>query len=414
VIEGGFRVDVGSALIMNIAILGPFGLRPKSTMRRRALPLGKALAARGHRVMAVIPSWDWPSDAGRQWQEDGVEIRSVALSPSLPGLSSAALMMRLLRVTLDVQPEVVHCFKPKAYSGLAAFLLWYGRGLGLWDGRLVVDTDDWEGAGGWNERGGYSWAQRRFFACQERWGLQHADAVTVASHTLQTLAWSQGVPPQCVHYLPNGAPSWSEVQREGWAVRRRHGMEHSSVVLCYTRFVGCEPDRWAAIVAEVAAQAPLARFLVVGTGLAGEEQEFEAHIREQRVAEKVALAGWIQEEELPGYLAAADLALFPIDDTLLNRARCPAKLADLLAAGVPVLAEAVGEATAYIEDGVSGILLPPGGDPAKWATEAVALLKDRSRRRQLGMSAQRRMGEEFAWDRSVDGLLALYKGSASD
>lgn len=415
VIEGGFRVGVGCALIMNITILGPFGLRPKSTMRRRALPLGKALAARGHRVMVVVPPWDWPSDAGRQWQEDGVEIRSLALYPSLPGLfSSAALMMRLMGATLDVQPEIVHCFKPKAYSGLAAFLLWYGRGMGLWDGRLVVDTDDWEGAGGWNERGGYSRAQRRFFAWQERWGLRHADAVTVASHTLQMLAWSGGVPPRCVHYLPNGAPSWSEVKGDGQAVRRRHGIEDGLVVLCYTRFVGCGPDRWAAIVAEVAAQIPLARFLVVGTGLAGEEQQFQARVRERLPAEKVMLAGWIREEELPGYLAAADLALFPLEDTLVNRARCPAKLADLLAAGVPVLAEAVGEATAYIEDGVSGVLLPPSSCPVTWATEAAVLLRDTSRRRQLGMAARQRMREEFTWDRSVDGLLALYRGSVSD
>jgi len=52
---------------MNIAIFGPFGLRPKSTMRRRALPLGKALAVRGHRVTVIIPPWDWPGDAGREW-----------------------------------------------------------------------------------------------------------------------------------------------------------------------------------------------------------------------------------------------------------------------------------------------------------------------------------------------------------
>jgi len=41
---------------MNIAMLGPFGLRPKSTMRRRALPLGKALVARGHGVIVSEPT----------------------------------------------------------------------------------------------------------------------------------------------------------------------------------------------------------------------------------------------------------------------------------------------------------------------------------------------------------------------
>jgi len=395
---------------MNIAMLGPFGLRPKSTMRRRGLPLGKALAARGHRVTVIIPPWDWPADAGRQWQEDGVEVRCLSLSPSLPGLSSVALLVRLVRAALDVQPDVVHCFKPKAYAGLAAFLLWYGRGAGLWHGRLVVDSDDWEGPGGWNKRGGYSWAQRRFFAWQERWGLLHADAVTVASHTLQTLAWSLGVPPQRLHYLPNGVSPWPVVQGEGWAVRRRQGMEDCPVVLCYTRFVGCGPARWAAVVAGVAAQAPVARFLVVGAGLAGEEQEFRDRIQAQGLAEKVTLVGWIPEEVLPAYFTAADLALFPLDDTLVNRARCPAKLADLLAAGVPVLAEAVGEAKAYIEDGVSGVLLAAGSAPATWGAEAAALLKDEPRGRRLGVAARRRMEEEFPWDRLVEGLLTLYSG----
>ena len=395
---------------MNIVMLGPFGLRPKSTMRRRALPLGKALAARGHRVTVIIPPWDWPADAGREWQEDGVQVRCLPLLPSVPGLFPVALLVRLVRAALDTQPDVVHCFKPKAYAGLAAFLLWYGRGMGLWQGRLVVDSDDWEGPGGWNERGGYSWAQRRFFAWQERWGLLHADAVTVASRTLETLAWSLGVPPQRLHYLPNGISPWSVVQGEGSSIRRRHGMGDCPVVLCYTRFVGCGPARWAAIVAGVAALAPLARFLVVGAGLAGEEHEFQVRIQAHGLAERVTLAGWIPEEELPGYFAATDLALFPLDDILVNRARCPAKLADLLAVGVPVLAEAVGEARTYIEGGVSGLLLPAGSQPAKWGSEAAALLKDGPRRRRLGMAAQRRMQEEFAWDRLVEDLLDLYSG----
>lgn len=397
---------------MNIAIVGPFGLRPKSTMRRRALPLGKALAARGHRVRVVVPPWDWPADAGRQWQEDVVEVRCLALGPSVPGFSLPVLLAGLVRATLDAQPQVVHCFKPKAYAGLAAFVLWYARRVGLWQGRLVVDSDDWEGPGGWNDRGGYSRAQRHFFAWQERWGLLHADGVTVASHTLQALARSLGVPPQRLHYLPNGIPPWAIVQGEGGSVRRRHGMGNGPVVLCYTRFVGCSPERWAEIIAGVAAQAPSARFLVVGTGLGGEERELEARILAQGLTENVTLAGWIPEEELPGYFAAADLALFPLDDSLVNRARCPAKLADLLAAGVPVLAEAVGEVKTYIPDGMSGLLLPPGSHPSKWGAEAVALLGDPLRRRQMGIAAQRRMLEEFGWDRLVEGLLDLYSGES--
>ena len=47
----------------------------------------------------------------------------------------------------------------------------------------VVDADDWEGPGGWNDdpRAGYSGAAQRVFAWQERFGLSHADAWTVMS-----------------------------------------------------------------------------------------------------------------------------------------------------------------------------------------------------------------------------------------
>ena len=39
-------------------------------------------------------------------------------------------------------------------------------------------------------------------------------------------------------------------------------------------------------------------------------------------------AGWLEEHELPNVLAAADVALYLMDDTLLNRSKCPVKLAE--------------------------------------------------------------------------------------
>ena len=38
---------------MRIAMIGPFGLGPKGTMRMRALPMAQALAARGHEVVLL-------------------------------------------------------------------------------------------------------------------------------------------------------------------------------------------------------------------------------------------------------------------------------------------------------------------------------------------------------------------------
>ena len=43
---------------MRIAMLGPFGLHPKQTMRSRALGLARPLVARGHAVRLIMPPWD--------------------------------------------------------------------------------------------------------------------------------------------------------------------------------------------------------------------------------------------------------------------------------------------------------------------------------------------------------------------
>ena len=104
---------------MRIAMIGPFGLHPKQTMRSRALGLARPLVARGHAVRLLMPPWETPDEAGRTWAEDGVALRYVPLRGGVPGIARA-----LVRETLAWEPDVVHAFKPKAYSGLAAEWLW--------------------------------------------------------------------------------------------------------------------------------------------------------------------------------------------------------------------------------------------------------------------------------------------------
>ena len=88
----------------------------------------------------------------------------------------------------------------------------------------------------------------------------------------------------------------------------------------------------------VVTEMPSARLLVVGSGLlGGEEERFLALAQEAGLASRVACAGWRERSELAGYFAASDLAILPLEDTLLNRARCPAKLVDLMAAELPVV-----------------------------------------------------------------------------
>jgi glycosyltransferase involved in cell wall biosynthesis len=397
---------------MRIVFVGPFGMQPKRTMAVRALPLAKALAARGHDVLVLLPPWDHPQDAGHEWVEDGVRINNVPLPARLPLVQHLLLTRRLLHAALRHEPDAIHCFKPKSYAGLTAWTVWQLKRLGRLQARLVVDADDWEGAGGWNELERYSWPQKRFFAWQERWGLTHCDALTVASRAVETIAWSLGVPPARVHYLPNGwwpeenVPPADEITE----IRQQHGLGDSPVALLYTRFFEYSVERALAIMQGVLAEMPEVRWLIVGKGLFGEEDQLMGMARDRGIAERIAYAGWVPAQQLPACFAPAQVAIYPFDDTLINRCKCAVKLIDLLAAGVPVVADQVGQNSEYIQDGASGLLVTPG-DTKAFVAAVVRLLRDAHLAKQLGGGARKRIEDHFAWETLAASAERAYLGS---
>jgi glycosyltransferase involved in cell wall biosynthesis len=386
---------------MRIAIIGPFGLRPKGTMSVRALPLARALVTRGHAVRMIVPPWDYPQDAGRKLQDAGVEIESIALPAGVPGLFHLNMMRRLVQRALDFQPDVIHCFKPKAYAGLSAWWLWQSKRIGRVKARLIIDTDDWEGAGGWNDLNRYSWAQKKMFAWQERWGLTHNDGVTVASKALQSIMWSLGVNPDRVCYVPNGCRETQTMLRPATS------NQQPATILLYTRFFEFKIERVLEVLRRVVEQEPDAKLVVVGKGFNSEED------RLLRQAEAIGLRGsieyvsWVDAAALPDYFAQASVAIYPFDDTLINRTKCSVKLIDLLSAGVPVVADAVGQNAEYIRHNETGMLIA-GNDVAAMAQAVIDLLRDREQADRLGRRAAQDMSARFSWDQLVMEVERIY------
>ena len=372
-------------------MIGPFGLRQKGTSRARLLPLAEALAERGNEIKVVLPPWDSPQDSGKEVEIDGVHVSHVTLPPSFPGLFHILLARRLAAEALASRPDVVHCFKPKAYAGMAAFFLWYAGRLGLAKAKLVLDTDDWEGPGGWNDIGPYSGMQKALFAFQERWGLVHCHALTVASQTLQTIAWSKGVPRDAVFYLPNGGHE-TGADLQSACSRRSQGR----VALLFTRFVEFDVPWLVEMWKDVLARVPEARLLVIGKGFFGEEDSLQRLADSEGLGKSMEYLGWLEGDELRRRQQAAHVAILPYQDTLINRTKCSVKLIELMASGLPVVATDVGENSHYIEHGVSGWLVPPG-DKEAFVNAVASLLKDLQLRTRLGKRARQRILDEFKW-----------------
>jgi glycosyltransferase involved in cell wall biosynthesis len=376
------------------------------------LPLAHALVERGHTVRIVIPPWDDPTARPGTTTISGVEVITLPLPARLP--NTLALTYDLLRHALartSTTPhsalrtphstDVVHVFKPVGYSGLAGFTLSAMRV--PW----VLDVDDWEGPGGFSDKNPYSLPERLSITAMEALLPRMAGALTAASHTLEARAWSMGLPRCRVAYMPNGVShdrydSWSAYSHNSptthspltGAIRNQYNLHNGPIILLYTRFAEF-PYRWPLhILKRILSDHPTATLLIVGSGFFHEEEKLRADAARMGLTPHLAITGRVPEAALPAFLSLADVAIYPMADTLLNRAKSPVKVIEPMLLDIPIVAHRVGQAAEFVGD--AGVLIEPGNLEAM-ALAVSALLKDPSRRAHLGAKAEQRVWTHFNW-----------------
>lgn len=384
---------------MRLAIVGNFGLSYKATMSARAVPIAASLARLGYLPSIFVPVEASGADSVTPPALLPETVRLVTAGPVHSPIALGRAVQHLyvgLRLTilaLRSRPDVLYAFKPKGYAGLALLVFWALKKLRLHSAVLALDTDDWEGSGGWADHEARPRWTTWLVNWQERWCLGHAEVVTVASRELARLADREVV------YVPNAAspssPGWAVGNRERG--RSRLGLGDAPVVLAYTRFFEFGPRRLVDVFRQIRARVPGAHLVVIGKGLGNEDAELAALARDISLDSVVHHLGWGRLEDLPDLFAAADVAVYPLDDTRLNRAKCPMKLVDLLLAGVPVVADAVGQTREYLNDDRTGRLVP-AGDVGAMADAAADLLAEPTRARSLGAAAREEIPRRWNWE----------------
>ena len=140
-------------------------------------------------------------------------------------------------------------------------------------------------------------------------------------------------------------------------------------------------------------QHPDAYFMMVGDGpLRG---DVEALAQELGIADRLVLTGL--RRDIPELMAAFDLfTLSSLWEGL------PRVLPQAMATGLPIVATAVDGSSEVIEQGVNGLLTPPG-EPDRLADAIASLLGDRERMSQMGALNRERV-EAFSATRMVERL----------
>ncbi|MFT3954830.1 MAG: glycosyltransferase [Piscinibacter sp.] len=130
----------------------------------------------------------------------------------------------------------------------------------------------------------------------------------------------------------------------------------------------------------------------------------EAEVDRLGLRESVRLLG--ARGDVPDLLAGMDVFVLPSRTEGYSLA-----LVEASAAGLPIIATAVGGNAEIVQDGITGLIVPPGDD-ARLAEAMAALARDAARRQALGVHARAWALREGSLDAMCDGYEQLYRRGA--
>jgi glycosyltransferase involved in cell wall biosynthesis len=230
--------------------------------------------------------------------------------------------------------------------------------------------------------------------------LRIADAIIGnSSATLQALRGT--VPDRILHVIYNGI----DVERFTPGPARKFSTDGAGVV----GFVGIfRPPKGVEYFLDMARllreQRPAVRYLAVGGDLPRSAQSWLAQM--QRHAEAIGVADVVHftglRDDIPEIMRSLDVLVVPSLSEGFGRV-----IAEANAVGTPVVAAAVGGIPEVVEDGVTGVLVPPR-DAAALAAAVGRVLDDHAWRGRVAACAPARIRARFAPAPQVRAIEAVW------
>lgn len=372
------------------------------TTTARTIPIAKGLARRGHDVSIILPRFRTPIE---ETVYDGVKLFPVGVHADA-GLSAyVATAIRMIARAWRLDIDLLHLSKPQPNGSVCAIV----KKL-IGNVPLVIDCDDLEGAGGWADNMPIksfweSVAWSRGVTWLEKTLPLWADAVTVASRTLESRVAQFGVDRRQIFYVPNGVDlsDFSELGQ-----RRILPVElNKDHTVLYVGSLRAEHDVDLLIRAmpHVLKERSETKLVLVGGG------PFLNNLRTLAeklcVGQSVIFAGKVSRRDVPAVLTAANIVALPLRDTEMQQSASPAKLFEYMAAGKCVVASAVGQASEIISHMKTGILVKPS-DPLALAMAILQLLADRNLVLRIAANAREYALRNLSWEPRLDLIEKAY------
>ncbi|TVP44910.1 MAG: glycosyltransferase family 4 protein [Gemmatimonadales bacterium] len=234
--------------------------------------------------------------------------------------------------------------------------------------------------------------------------IRAADCTTYVSEFMRDKGLEAGADPERAFTVRKGVDLETfAVAPDRRALRTSLGIEGPMilVVAALIRRKGVDTVVRALARLESGAEATL---VICGTG--PEKAALETLARELGVSDRVQFRGQVTRAEIPRYFAACDVfVLASVVEASGN------VLVEAMSSGRPVLCTDSGGPPQYVQDGVTGVVVPPGDDAAM-ARGLDRLLEDAELADGMGAAGRRLAEEVFGYDRMIGEILDVYRKAA--
>jgi len=163
------------------------------------------------------------------------------------------------------------------------------------------------------------------------------------------------------------------------------------------------PRKGADVLVRAAALIPAGtpiHFLLIGRGM--DQEPVSGLVAASPLREQIHLLGF--RENVLGIVAACQASVLPAT----KREGLPKTVIESMVHGVTPIVTTTGGSAELVEDGVSGLVVPPG-NPEALANAVLKLYREPETNRRLGARARERIGKQFRLEDSVSAHLALYE-----
>jgi len=150
---------------------------------------------------------------------------------------------------------------------------------------------------------------------------------------------------------------------------------------------------------------PSARFVIVGDTMSPHDREYKESI--ERLIEKEGLGGKVMlagfRKDIPSVMGSLDIVVH----ASVRPDALPTVILEAMFMGKPVVATSVGGVPEIIEDGLSGLIVPPA-DPGALSKAVLRLLADRALRERMGAQGRKTLLEKFRPEDYLKKVLGVY------